>query len=317
MSANDRPQITENNGMMDDNVVSSALIRGPRFASIRGSVSSDCRRSQSALVFMAKWPEAGRSKTRLSPPLTAGEAAELARCFLLDTLGEAARADADCFLAFAPLSAADAFRRLAGPSVGLIPAEAPHLGIALREGQRAALALGYRRVALVGSDLPHLPASRYTEAFAALAGADVAIGPSGDGGYYLLASERETPQLFDDITWSTPAVYQQTVDRAAAAGLRLAAVAGCDDVDTAADLPALHAALHQRPGAGYTLAMLERLGVQPLTPRPPLPQGERGSRELGTVSYASSPSPLVGIGVAVFGGRVMRTRRRQQREGSR
>ena len=254
-------------------------------------------RPEGALVFMAKWPEAGRSKTRLSPPLTPGEAAELARCFLLDTLAEAARADADCFLAFAPLSAAQAFRRLAGPTVGLIPAEAPHLGLALREGQRTALAMGYRRVALVGSDLPHLPASRYADAFAALAEADVAIGPSGDGGYYLLAAERTTPSLFEQIAWSTPAVYQQTLDRAAGAGLRTAAVAGCDDVDTAADLPALLAALRERPGAGYTLAMLERLAVQPLTPRPPLPQGERGSTGRTSMHNAHSPSPLVGEGV--------------------
>src|SRR5581483_8224650 len=104
------------------------------------------RQSENALVLMAKWPHPGRTKTRLSPPLTPSEAAELARAFLLDTLAEAARADADRILAFAPLSAAEDFRRLVGPNVGLIPAEAPHLGIALREGQRAALAMGYRHV---------------------------------------------------------------------------------------------------------------------------------------------------------------------------
>src|SRR5438105_4718950 len=134
---------------------------------------------------MAKWPESGVTKTRLSPPLSPAEAAALAQCFLLDTLAEAGAASADRLIAFAPLTARDRFRQLVGSDVGLIAAEAANLGIALREAQQAALALGYRRVALVGSDLPHLPAIRYEEAFAALAAADVAIGPCADGGYYL------------------------------------------------------------------------------------------------------------------------------------
>lgn len=210
---------------------------------------------------MAKWPEPGRSKTRLSPPLTSGHAAELARAFLLDTLAEARHADADLWLAFAPAAAASHFAELAGAGVGLIEAEAPHLGIALRRAQAKALALGYQRVALVGSDLPHLPAVRYCEAFARLDSADVVLGPCADGGYYLLAAGRPTPELFEAIEWSTAGVFRQTVARAAAAGLRLATIAACDDVDTAEDLPRLLDHLRARPGAGHTLALLEHVPV--------------------------------------------------------
>ena len=230
-------------------------------SAVNGEAHTVQRRPENALVFMAKWPEAGHAKTRLSPPLTPAEAAELARCFLLDTLAGAACAGADRWVAFAPLTAAAQFRRLVGTHAGLIPAEAPHLGGALRRAQGAALAMGYRRVALVGADLPHLPVSRYAEAFAALAEADVVLGPSADGGYYLLAAERETPRLFAEVDWSTPVVYRQTRARAAAAGLRVAAITGCDDVDTADDLPALYTALGERPGGGHTLAMLARLAL--------------------------------------------------------
>jgi rSAM/selenodomain-associated transferase 1 len=208
---------------------------------------------------MAKWPEPGRAKTRLSPPLTPAEAAELARCFLLDTLHEAAAADADRWLAFAPREAESLFAALAGPDVGLIPADGPHLGVGLCTGQAAALACGYRSVALVGSDLPHLPASRYAEAFAALDDAAVVIGPSGDGGYYLLAARTPTPMLFDGIEWSTSVVFAQTLARARAAGLRVATLPPCDDADTADDLLPLLAALRARPGAGHTLALLEQI----------------------------------------------------------
>jgi rSAM/selenodomain-associated transferase 1 len=217
------------------------------------------RTHDQALVFMAKWPEPGRVKTRLSPPLTPTDAAALARCFLLDTLNSAAGVDADLWLAFAPFSDAARFRTLAGPHVGLIPAEAPDLGGALAEAQRAALALGYRRVALVGADLPHLPAVRYGEAFDALAGADVAIGPSADGGYYLLAAARTTPHLFERVAWSTAAVFRQTLDRAAESGLRIATIEPCDDVDTADDLSWLLETLRREPGAGHTLRLLEAL----------------------------------------------------------
>lgn len=217
------------------------------------------RQSESALVFMTKWPEPGRAKTRLSPPLTPSEAAELARCFLLDMLAGAAAVDLDCLLAFSPVGACEQFRDLVGPRVGLIPAEAPNLGVALLQAQRSALQLGYHDVAVVGSDLPHLSPACYRQAFALLAAADVVLGPSGDGGYYLLAARSETPVLFDRIPWSTATVYERTLERAAEANLRVASIASCDDVDTAADLPSLAAALRACPGAGHTLRSLERL----------------------------------------------------------
>ena len=219
------------------------------------------RHSECALVFMTKWPEPGCAKTRLSPPLSLSQAAGLARCFLLDTLASASAAGFDCLLAFSPVRASEQFRRLIGPRVGLIAAEAPDLGAALRQAQHTALGLGYRSVALVGSDLPHLPAERYRDAFALLAEADVVIGPSGDGGYYLLAACSPTPSLFEGLAWSTAAVYERTLERAAEANLRAASIRSCDDVDTFADLPPLLAALRARPGAGHTLRALERLSV--------------------------------------------------------
>lgn len=219
------------------------------------------QRSEHAVVFMAKWPEPGRTKTRLCPPLSHAEAAALARCFLLDMLTDAAQVGPDCWIAFAPREAAPLFRGLVGDAVGLILADAPNLGGALRRAQEALLARGYRRVALVGSDLPHLPPTRYAEAFTALDGADVAVGPSADGGYYLLASHIPTPSLFEAVAWSTEVVFDQTRARAAEAGLTVTILPACDDVDTVADLPRLLAHLRARPGAGHTLGVLEHLAI--------------------------------------------------------
>lgn len=217
------------------------------------------RRSNQALLYMTKWPESGRAKTRLSPPLTLEEAARLARCFLLDTLDAARVADADRYLAFAPMDAREPFRALVGPDVGLIPAEGAHLGVSLHEAMRAAFALGYARAAVVASDVPHLPPTRYADAFAALNSADVAIGPSADGGYYLLATARPIPRLFEGIAWSTETVCTTTLARAAELSLRVAVLPSCDDVDTAADLPRLHAALRGQPHGARTRAALVAL----------------------------------------------------------
>jgi uncharacterized protein len=215
------------------------------------------RRSDDALVFMAKWPEPGRAKTRLSPPLSPAAAAALARGFLLDTLTEASGRGADRLIAFAPRQREAEFRALLGPDVGLFPAEAPDLGGALQEAQAAAFAAGYRRVALCAADMPHLDGAVYERALAALAAADVALGPCGDGGYYLLAATRPTPALFQSIAWSTEVVAAQTRARATAVGLRLALLEAEDDIDTAADLLPLLERLRRRPGAGHTLAVLE------------------------------------------------------------
>jgi len=217
------------------------------------------RRFDHALVFMAKWPEPGRAKTRLSPPLTPFEAAKLARCFLLDMLDSATAVGADRWIAFAPAARVADFRRLVGGGVGLIAAEFDCFGDALQAAQHTALAKGYRSVSLVASDLPHLTADRYLEALAALKTADVALGPCSDGGYYLLASERETPSLFCGVAWSTSVVYSQTLQRAEQAGLRVARLPSCDDVDFGSDLGLLCSALSLHPGAGRTLNFLRRL----------------------------------------------------------
>ncbi len=217
------------------------------------------RHSDHALAFMAKWPEPGRAKTRLTPELTPAQAAELARAFLLDMLAEAGRVPADRWLAFAPECADGRFRSLAGPGIGLLPADLPNFGAALWMTQRRLLGMGYQTVSLVASDVPHLPAQRYLDAFEVLRTADVALGPCGDGGYYLLAASSGTPSLFDRIAWSTANVFGSTMARAAEAGLVVGTLAPCDDVDTPPDLEPLRAALRARPGAGHTLRALDRV----------------------------------------------------------
>lgn len=119
----------------------------------------------------------------------------------------------------------------------LSASESGDVGAAMSAAMASIFAGGTRQVALVGSDLPSLPPAHITAAFAALdAGADVALGPAEDGGYYLVATRQPRPELFVGIAWSTPAVFAQTAARAHDAGLTLASIPPWYDIDSAPDL---------------------------------------------------------------------------------
>jgi glycosyltransferase A (GT-A) superfamily protein (DUF2064 family) len=97
--------------------------------------------------------------------------------------------------------------------------------------------------ALVGSDVPGLPRGHLLEAFSALRPADLVLGPTPDGGYYLIGMNGPQPALFQDMPWSTPQVLPRTRARAAALSLRTTFLEELRDVDTIEDLRALGAGL--------------------------------------------------------------------------
>jgi rSAM/selenodomain-associated transferase 1 len=197
-----------------------------------------------AIAVMAKAPRAGLVKTRLCPPLDPAEAAELYRCFLLDRVAQvSALDDVTPVLAYAPPDAREELAALA-PGVALLPQRGPDLGERLTHV--FADLLGEHGAAIAtDSDTPTLPRRCLDGAVRALTdgGADVALGPTEDGGYYLIGLRRPTPSLFQGIRWSTPEVLDATMDRARQLGLRVELLPRWFDVDTPADLERLRATL--------------------------------------------------------------------------
>jgi glycosyltransferase A (GT-A) superfamily protein (DUF2064 family) len=112
------------------------------------------------------------------------------------------------------------------------------------------------RVVLIGSDSPDLPAEFIAEAFSSLATHDVVLGPSADGGYYLVGAARRVPPIFEGIAWSTPDVWPQTV--ALLSGCRWCQLPRWYDVDTGEDLHKLMARLAESSPADPHLAALAR-----------------------------------------------------------
>lgn len=191
----------------------------------------------------------GRVKTRLTTELTPDEAAAVHRAFVGDLSERLAGGMFDLRVAWA-LAPGESVPTdlLPDPPAPSLAQRGADLGERLFNGLSGAARLdgGAEAVAAIGSDHPTVPLEPIHRAFSLVeAGADVVLGPSLDGGYYLivLAAEAVRRELFEGIDWSTERVLEQTRERIAAAGLRLELVDEALDVDTPADLELLAAEL--------------------------------------------------------------------------
>lgn len=216
-----------------------------------------------ALVVMAKEPQAGQSKTRLCPPLTPQQAAELYAACAQDVIENAlALPHVRTYVAVTPPAGRAYFERTA-PGATVLPVDGATIGRCLDTVLTDLLARGHPRAAAVSSDSPDLWPEIISHGIELLNQFDVVLGPSQDGGYYFVGLKQPAPGLFsDEIRWSTHVVLAQTLARAELAGLRVAHLpATVTDVDTAADLAILRRSLDAAPlhRAKRTRAALQRL----------------------------------------------------------
>jgi uncharacterized protein len=216
-----------------------------------------------ALAVMAKAPVAGQVKTRLVPPLTEERAAEFYRALLLDQLENLSGiAFADLYLAYTPSEAAAWARSVIPPGFHSFPQRGNDLGERMNAIFTELWDRGHRNVVLIGSDLPALPLSYLKTAFDLLATQRAVLGPSRDGGYYLVGLNRPTPEIFQNMTWSHNQVLGQTLARLNDHKIKVELLPEWFDVDTAADLKSLGALNPSgRRALTRTLALLQTLRV--------------------------------------------------------
>ena len=188
------------------------------------------------LLVVAKQPIPGQTKTRLCPPLSHAQAADLYECLLRDTLDVMRKvADVKCVIGFLPEDARDYFQQLA-PDMQLTCQYGASLGERLDHVLTEALMSGSQRVVVMDSDSPTLPVEYVSQAFDQLDEADVVIGPTRDGGYYLIGMKRPQPHLLRQVQMSTPRVLADTLTLARATGLSVSLLPAWYDVDTIDDL---------------------------------------------------------------------------------
>jgi len=208
-----------------------------------------------ALAVMTKAPQAGRVKTRLVPPLTPDEAAELNKCFLRDTAAaiasacsrrsvsdtvtsEAAAAQCCGVAVYTPVGAESAYTDILLADFSLLLQRGDKFGERLYFAVEDLFKCGFGAVCLIDSDSPTVPAENFAEAVEMLSASEdrVVLGPSDDGGYYLIGVKKPHRHLFEQIDWSTERVLNQTMQRAAEIGLEVKLVPTGYDVDDDASL---------------------------------------------------------------------------------
>jgi rSAM/selenodomain-associated transferase 1 len=217
------------------------------------TVPASIPRQHCALAVMTKAPQPGQVKTRLIPPLTSHEAAELNKCFLRDTaiaISAAAMSHPVCGVAvFTPLGAESAYADILPPDFVLLPQRGEHFGERLYFAAADLFNCGFASVCLINSDSPTVPAESFLKAVELL-NVDkdrVVLGPCDDGGYYLIGLKQPHPGLFERIDWSTERVLDQTMHRAAKIGVEIKLLPIGHDVDDHAALRRLCEELLDRP----------------------------------------------------------------------
>jgi hypothetical protein len=234
--------------------------------------------SDRALVVFVKHPVPGAVKTRLAAAIGPGAAAELYRALaehVLEATTPAGR-EYERLVFFDPPEARSEMRAWL-PGVRLLAQSGGDLGARMSDAVSRAFARGASRVAIVGTDAPGLSRETVVEALAALDAADVVMGPTEDGGYYLLALREPRPELFAGIAWSTPLVAEATRARAAAARLAVRELTCRRDVDTVEDLraewPTVRALIADRPGLREAIEEVLRASPPAREGRPLRPCG--------------------------------------------
>jgi uncharacterized protein len=207
----------------------------------------------SALALMTKAPRAGQVKTRLVPPLTNEEAAQLNRCFLQDT-GAAISVCCRSLIApnpdrpilhgvavYTPVGSESDYTDILPADFSLLPQRGKNFGERLYFAAEDLFNRGFKSVCLIDSDSPTIPAENFTRAIELLSlpGDRIVLGPCDDGGYYLIGLKRLHREVFERIDWSTERVFEQTRQRATQIGIRVHELPRGFDVDDRATLDRL------------------------------------------------------------------------------
>lgn len=165
------------------------------------------------LGIFVKTPRPGKVKTRLVPPLSNEKACELYRAFLQDLLGRLERLKKTDTTIFVSGDDAQEIRELAPERFRLQPQEGKDLGERLRNAFAHLLRQDRDTAVIIGSDSPDLPLVFLKRAWLKLKHRDVVLGPSSDGGYYLIGLKKAARPLFNGVSWGSDAVLEQTLDR--------------------------------------------------------------------------------------------------------
>ena len=195
----------------------------------------DSKKNNKALIVFTREPAAGTTKTRMMPYYESGQCADLHLSFIKDIHRELRNADADIIVSYTggePVK----LRSVFGEKKVFIEQRGEDLGHRMYHALEDVFAMGYEKAVLIGTDIPELRAESINAAFAKLDGEDIVLGPTADGGYYLIGMKALHREAFDVKHYGESSVLEDTVKSIEKSGLRIVYVDTYHDMDNREDL---------------------------------------------------------------------------------
>jgi rSAM/selenodomain-associated transferase 1 len=192
-------------------------------------------------MFFVKYPDAGKVKTRLAEEIGSNHAAELYKCFVHEILLKLRTIKIPFTICIYPPEQQEQMMQWLGQDNVYVPQNGTDLGEKMKNAFMKAFENKSRQVVLIGSDFPDLPVDYLTDALIELDSNDTVIGPSSDGGYYLIGFNRTgfLPEVFKGINWGGAEVFEKTVNILKQHEQHFSSLPQWYDIDTVEDLKLL------------------------------------------------------------------------------
>ena len=214
-----------------------------------------------ALICFTRVPKPGRTKTRLMGLLSPEQCVQLHTAFLRDLAAVYDKLETPLYVAYTDDPDWAMLGKVFPHAAGFFSQEGETLGDKMANAIEYVLSLGFDAVVLTGADLPLMTASHLESGFEALKSADIAIGPTVDGGYYLIGMKESHPEIFRVPGYGGSSVYENTLSAIRSSRLTVQAALPCADVDTPEDLRALTGQLSPETATYQYLSQLQKEGV--------------------------------------------------------
>ncbi len=190
------------------------------------------------LIIFSKYPEYGKVKTRLAATIGNEKAIKfytVCAQYLFDN-AKKLKKSVEIFLFYSPVKDLQKVKEWVSEDFTFIPQTGNDLGKRMQNAFTEIFNRGMKKVVIVGTDIPDVTYEVLTDAFGALDKNDIVIGPSYDGGYYLLGMRKPFPGLFENIEWSTGSVFDSTIKKIKKLNLSFFTLPKLHDVDTEMEL---------------------------------------------------------------------------------
>ena len=195
----------------------------------------------SSVILFVRSPERGKVKSRLAAAIGEEMALEIYKGCVLDIMETLKKGRYPFRIFFYPGNAKEKVTNWLGKDFTYSPQKGSDIGKKMENAFVQSFSEGSERAVLIGSDIPDLPNSLIHRAFLSLDKSEAVLGPASDGGYYLIGFKKNSflPYVFHGIPWSTPSVYQETIEVFRRSNYRVHILRQWNDVDTLDDLRVL------------------------------------------------------------------------------